>query len=150
MGANKEESTFRLCYSVRVAVRAAPSVVWTRLTDAARFTEWNSTVSSLQGPIALGQRLSITVPVAPGRTFTPTVVALEPGARMVWQDGFAPMFRGTRTFTVQAGERADEAVFEMEEVFSGLMLPLIKGSLPDFVPVFDRYAADLKAACERA
>jgi hypothetical protein len=30
----------------------------------------------------------------------------------------------------------------------GLMLPMIKGSLPDFGPIFDRYAADLKRACE--
>jgi hypothetical protein len=28
------------------------------------------------------------------------------------------------------------------------MLPMIKGSLPDFAPIFDRYAADLKRACE--
>jgi hypothetical protein len=36
----------------------------------------------------------------------------------------------------------------MDEVFEGLMLPMIKGSLPDFGPVFDRYGADLQAACE--
>jgi hypothetical protein len=30
------------------------------------------------------------------------------------------------------------------ERFSGLMLPLIKGSPPDFGPVFKRYANDLK------
>jgi hypothetical protein len=28
------------------------------------------------------------------------------------------------------------------------MLPLIRGSLPDFAPVFDQYAADLKRVCE--
>jgi hypothetical protein len=38
--------------------------------------------------------------------------------------------------------------FEMEEVFRGVMLPMIKRSLPDFGPVFDRFAADLKKACE--
>jgi hypothetical protein len=30
------------------------------------------------------------------------------------------------------------------------MLPLIKGSLPDFGPVFARYANDLKYEAERA
>jgi hypothetical protein len=29
------------------------------------------------------------------------------------------------------------------------MLPLIKGSLPDFGPVFERYASDLKREAER-
>ena len=32
----------------------------------------------------------------------------------------------------------------MTEVFSGLMLPLAAGRLPDFKPIFERYAADVK------
>jgi hypothetical protein len=36
----------------------------------------------------------------------------------------------------------------MTETFTGLMLPLIAGSLPDFLPVFTRYPADLKRAAE--
>jgi hypothetical protein len=36
----------------------------------------------------------------------------------------------------------------MTEVFSGLMLPMIKRSLPDFGPSFTTYAADLKGAAE--
>jgi hypothetical protein len=36
----------------------------------------------------------------------------------------------------------------MREEFTGIMLPMIKGSLPDFVPVFEAYAADLKRAAE--
>ena len=39
--------------------------------------------------------------------------------------------------------------FAMEERFSGLMLPLAKGSLPDFGPIFERYANDLKNEAER-
>jgi hypothetical protein len=37
----------------------------------------------------------------------------------------------------------------MEERFSGLMLPLVKRSLPDFEPIFERYADDLKKEAER-
>ena len=36
----------------------------------------------------------------------------------------------------------------MREEFSGLMLPMIKGSLPDFAPVFETYAEDLRRAAE--
>lgn len=39
--------------------------------------------------------------------------------------------------------------FAMEERFPGLMLPLIRGSLPDFRPVFERYALDLKRESEQ-
>ena len=98
------------------------------------------------GEIALGKKLAIQVPVAPGRSFGPSVTLFEPQQRMVWSDGFYPMFRGTRTFTLTAAGESTE--FTMEELFEGLMLPMIKGSLPDFVPVFDQYAADLKRVCE--
>lgn len=142
-------STFALRYRVSAAIRAAPGAVWALLVDAPGFPRWNSTVERIDGEIALGNRLAIRVPAAPGRIFTPRVVGLEPGRRMVWRDGFAPMFQGTRTFTVTPGEGGG-AVFGMEEEFRGLMLPLIRGSLPDFGPIFDRYAADLKRACEGA
>jgi len=38
----------------------------------------------------------------------------------------------------------------MEERFSGLMLPLVGRSLPDFKPIFERYASDLKNEAERS
>jgi hypothetical protein len=57
------------------------------------------------------------------------------------------MFKGVRTFTL--APCADGSTdFSMVEVLSGVMLPLIEGSLPDFVPPFERYAADLKREAE--
>lgn len=143
----KTESAFRLSYSVSIAIAAPPAAVWARLTDAKAFPTWNSTVTSIDGEIAEGQKLAIKVPVAPGRTFSPRVVAVEQGKRMVWADGMAPMFRGERTFTLEPGADGT-TTFSMVEVFAGVMLPMIKGSLPDFRPVFDQYAADLKRAAE--
>lgn len=137
----RESSAFRLRYAVSKHIDAPPEAVWARLTDAATFTEWNSTVSSLEGEIALGSRLALQVPIAPGRTFKPKVVALDAPRRMVWQDGFYPMFQGTRTFTLTPEDGGTR--FDMVEVFRGAMLPLIKGSLPDFREPFERFAEDL-------
>lgn len=144
--ATKTETTFRLEYGVSAEIAASPGAIWKRLTDAAGFPSWNSTVTRIEGVIAKGQKLAIQVPISE-RTFTPKVVELEPERRMVWADGMAPMFRGERTFTLTP--RADGSTeFAMREVFTGLMLPMIKGSLPDFVPVFEQYAKDLKRAVE--
>jgi uncharacterized protein YndB with AHSA1/START domain len=143
---DKEASTFRLCYSVKTEISASPAKVWGKLTDARGFSAWNSTVDRIEGDIALGKKLTITVPIAPGRKFTPTVKELVAEQRMVWSDGFYPMFQGTRTFTLTP--KGPGTVFEMVEELRGIMLPMIKGSLPDFCPVFDRYAADLKKICE--
>ncbi len=145
MNTTCESSTFRLRYHVVRDVRAPADTVWGLLTDADAFPTWNTTVTEITGPIAVGTTLRIRVPIS-DRTFTPKVVSLDAPHRMVWQDGMMPMFQGTRTFTVTP--TPDGCRFEMDEVFRGLMLPLIKGSLPDFAPVFDQYAADLKQAVE--
>lgn len=56
---------------------------------------------------------------------------------------------GVRTF-VPKPRNDGSTDFEMEERFSGLILPLVKGSMPDFGAVFERYASDLKREAERA
>ncbi|HLT39049.1 MAG TPA: SRPBCC domain-containing protein [Enhygromyxa sp.] len=139
--------TFRQSCSIRCDIHAPAETVWALLTDASGFTRWNSTVTSIDGEIAPGRKLAIKVPLDPKRTFKPKVTRFEPGREMVWSDGFAPMFVGARTFTLTP-RGADLTEFVMTEVFSGLMLPLIRKSLPDFGPVFETYAADLARAAE--
>lgn len=145
--ATKTESLFSLQYEVLVHIAATPEKVWQKLTDAQGFASWNSTVTSIEGDIALGNKLKIRVPVDPKRVFTPKVVEFVANERMVWQDGFFPMFQGRRTFSLTPD--GEGTTFEMKEVFRGAMLPMIKGALPDFVPIFDRYGADLQKACSQ-
>jgi hypothetical protein len=134
--------------AVAVNVRAAPATIWALLTNAADFPRWNSTIKSLEGDIAVGKKLALRVTVAPERVFKPKVTELVPEQRMVWSDGAAPMFKGVRVFTL-SGRPDGSTDFSMVETFSGVMLPLIKGSLPDFGPPFEQYAADLKREAEK-
>ena len=60
------------------------------------------------------------------------------------------MFLGVRTYSLTPSEDGLETAFRMTEVFSGLMLPMIGGRLPDFGPIFERSATDLKTEAERA
>src|SRR5215510_909047 len=135
--AHQTGSTFRMECSVAIHIQASADRVWGLLTNAKDFPRWNSTVTSIEGEIALGQKLKLRVPISE-RTFTPKVSAFDAGQkRMVWSDGAAPMFKGERTFALT--QRPDGSTdFSMIEVFAGLMLPLIKGSLPDFGPAFER------------
>jgi hypothetical protein len=67
---------------------------------------------------------------------------------MIWADGFSPLFKGVRIFELKP--RSDGSTdFAMEERFSGLLLPLFKGSMPNFGPVFEGWATDLKHAAEQ-
>lgn len=149
IAATKTESTFRMSCAVRCTIQASPERIWSLLTDAKGFPRWNSTVTSIEGQIGEGQALKLKVPSAPERTFTPKVSKVEPARSMQWSDGMAPMFKGVRTFTLTPrGDGCTE--FAMQEDFSGLMLPMIKSSLPEFGPVFETYAKDLKREAERS
>ncbi|MFN0100054.1 MAG: SRPBCC family protein [Gemmatimonadaceae bacterium] len=143
--AESTRSTFRRTVRVATTIRATPERVWALLTDAAGIPSWTSTVTRIDGRIALGERLTIVVPYSK-RTFPVTVDVFDAPSRLVWSDGNA-IFRGVRTYTITPS--GPLTTFAMEEVFTGVMLPLIAGSLPDFAPIFEQYAAHLKAAAER-
>jgi len=138
---------FSLFCRVVVNVRAPAERIWAVLTDANGFPRWNSTVAGIDGEIRDGAKLRVHVP-GTDRVFTPRISDLVPNARMTWTGGFSPIFKGVRTFELQP--RPDGSTdFTMAERFSGLMLPLVKRSFPDFGPVFTRYANDLKREAER-
>jgi hypothetical protein len=146
--ANKTSSAFRMECGVAINIQAPPKAIWDLLTNSADYPRWNTTVKSLEGKMAVGEKLKLCVTAAPDRTFSPTVSELTPEKHMVWTDGMAAMFKGVRTYTLEP--RPDGSTnFSMVEVFSGAMLPMIKSSLPDFGPPFEQYAADLKREGER-
>jgi uncharacterized protein YndB with AHSA1/START domain len=147
--ARRTTTTFRMEYAVALNIRATPQRLWALLTDAADFPRWNSSVLQIDGKIAEGETIRLSARVAPERTFKLAVRDVVPGKSMVWSDGMAPMFKGVRTYTLTA--KPDGTTdFSMVEVFSGLMLPMIASSLPDFRESFERYAADLKREAERS
>src|SRR6185295_8062576 len=96
--ATKTGSAFRMDCAINTTIHASPDQIWALLTDAAGFASWNSTVTSIEGQIAEGQRLKLKVPTAEGRVFKPKVSNVEPGRSMIWSDGMAPMFKGVRKF----------------------------------------------------
>jgi hypothetical protein len=145
--ATKTRSLFRMEVGVGINIRAKPERIWALLTNAGDFPRWNSTVRSIEGSIALGQTIQLKT-ITSDRIFKLKVTQWQPNAAMLWQDGAAPMFKGERRYTLTP--KSDGTTdFAMVEVFSGLMLPMIAGSLPDFRPTFERYAADLKQEAER-
>ncbi len=137
-------------YSVNRTIEATPEVVWALITDATRYTEWNPAVLSLSGRIADGERIELVSIVNPERKFKLNVASVEPPRSMVWWDGMPlGLFKGVRTFAVRpAGEGACE--FRMEEVYSGLLAPLITKSIPDMTESFGMFGDAVKAEAERS
>jgi hypothetical protein len=145
--ATSSATTFRMETSVGTNIKAESEKIMSLLTNAGNFTKWNSTVVSLEGSIRQGETIRLKSSLDAKRTFKLKVSEATP-TKMVWEDGFAPMFKGVRTFTLKP-QTDGSTDFVMVEEFKGLMLPMIKGSLPDFKANFEQYAADLKKEAEK-
>ena len=139
--------TFALACRVDLNVRAPAQRIWAVLTNAKEFPRWNSTVAGIDGEIREGATLRLRVP-GTKRIFTPRISGVVPNERMTWTGGFSLLFKGVRIFELR---RCDDGStdFTMTERFSGLALPLVKRALPDFGPIFSRYADDLRREAER-
>lgn len=137
-------------FRTTTSIRATPETIWALLTDAPRYPSWNPTVDRIDGQIALGQRVKVYAKLSPGRAFPVKVIELVPGQRMTWRGGMPfGLFKGERTFELTP--QPDGSVeFSMEEVFSGLLSPLIERSIPDMQPAFDEFASGLKKQAEAA
>ena len=145
--ATSSVTTFRMETSVSTNIKANAEKIMRLLTNAGNFTKWNSTVTHLEGSIRQGETIRLKSILDAKRTFKLKVLEVTP-TKMVWEDGFAPMFKGVRTFALKP-QSDGSTDFEMTEEFKGIMLPMIKGSLPDFKSNFEQYAADLKREAEK-
>ena len=135
-------------YAVTRTINAPAEKLWALLTDATGYTSWNPTIVSLEGNIAVGERISLVSTVNPKRAFKLNVVEVSP-EKMVWSDGMPlGLFKGERTFTVTPTDGGSE--FSMREVYTGLLAPLITKTIPDMTDSFTEFADGLKKAAETA
>ena len=145
--AGKTKSAFLMEYAGGINIKTDVARVWAVMTDGAGFSRWNSTIKRIEGAIAAGQTIKLVATVAPTRVFNLNIIEFVPQQRMVWSDGNA-MFKGVRTYTFS--RKSDGSTdFTMAEAYTGLMLPMIAGSLPNFIPIFEQYLADLKREAEK-
>ncbi len=90
-------------YEATALIDAGPEQVWRVLTDTAAWPGWNSGVTEVDGRLALGEKLTITVKANPGRAFPVKVVTLTESERIVLRGGMPlGLFTGERTYTLQS------------------------------------------------
>ena len=147
--ASTTRTMFRLAIAVTKSIHAPATTVWSLLTDLEAQSKWNSTVTSIEGTVALGGQVSFMVPEAPGQMFREKVVAYDEAKSMVWRLNRWPLLVGERKYQLTPGPHGSTEL-RIDEVLHGMLLPLIAKSLPDFGAMFERTATDLKAAAETA
>jgi len=132
-----------------VDIAAPPAQVWATLTDFAAYPSWNPFIRELEGTARTGDRLVVEIHPDGGRamTFTPTVLAAEPGTELRWLGRvLVPgLLDGEHSFTLEpvpGGTRLTQA-----ETFSGVLVPLV-GSAIDVGDDFESMNAALRDRVE--
>jgi uncharacterized protein YndB with AHSA1/START domain len=127
---------------------AAPAVhVWAALVDAESYPSWDPGMIRIEGQIGLGHQVKFFTKFSPDKAFGVKITAFEAPERMAFTGGMPlGLFKSERTHTLtETGTGTD---FKTEEIFSGLLLPVFAGNLPDLTESFEQFVAGLKAHCE--
>ncbi|MEM9324953.1 MAG: SRPBCC domain-containing protein [Bacteroidota bacterium] len=137
------KTTFSRETTVSIIINASAKDVWQIITDGEHYTSWNSTIVSLEGDIALGERIRLKSTLDPKRTFKLKVKEMQNESRLVWGDG-----KGQRVFQIEPLEPG-RVQFTMTEKIGGLMFPMYQKFIPPFDGSFEQFARDLKQHTER-
>jgi hypothetical protein len=130
-------------------IEADPDTIWSILTDAPHYSEWDSGVVRVEGRIAPGEKIKVVSLANPRRAFPVRVTQFSPGETMEWTGGM-PMglFKGVRTFRLTP-QGNGLTRFSMREEYTGPLLSLVWRSMPDLGPSFQQFATGLKNRAER-
>ena len=136
-------------FKASTTIQQSPEKVWAVLTHAAAWPEWDPSCERIEGRVALGEKIRAFSKLSPGRAFPVKVTEFVPHQKMTWTGGMPlGLFKGVRTFTLTP--RGEGTEFTLHEVFSGPMLKLIGGSIPDMTEAFQGFVAGLKGRAERS
>jgi uncharacterized protein YndB with AHSA1/START domain len=135
-------TTFSRSTSVSTIINADPTIIWKLLTTAPDYPRWNSTVVSIEGKIALGEKINLKSTLDPKRTFKLKVKEFEQDKKLAWGDGM-----GTRLYTLTKNSNGS-VTFSMTEKIGGPVFPLFAKMIPPFDQSFEQFAADLKKEAE--
>ncbi len=140
--ATTQRSLFSRTTSVSIDIDADPSVIWALLTNTSDYPRWNTTVVSIDGKIALGEKINLRSTLDPKRTYKLKIKEWEPNKKLVWGDAM-----GQRVFTLSNGQPGN-VTFTMTEKIGGPLFPLFAKMIPPFNASFEQFATSLKQEAE--
>jgi len=121
---------FRL--ETQIEIDAPAERVWSLLMDFPAYPRWNPFVRSIAGSPVVGQSLTVFVqpPGSRGMQFRPTVLVVDPPRELRWKGKLVVpgLFAGEHDFRLEPRPQGG-LLFRQGEIFSGLLVPLLKRSL---------------------
>lgn len=107
-----------------ISINATPEQVWKVLTDFKSYPKWNPFILSLEGNVAVGNKIKakIAPPESKSMTFKPKVLEFAPNKKFVWLGHllFKGIFDGQHQFElIDNGDGT--TLFIQSERFSGIL-----------------------------
>lgn len=136
------KKTFSRETAISIDIQADRSIIWALLTNAHDYPRWNSTIISIEGTIAPGEKIKLKAKLDPKRVFTLKVKELDADNRLVWGDAM-----GTRIYTLKPMDN-NVTNFTMKERIGGPLFPLLAKLIPPFDEAFEQFGKDLKREAE--
>src|SRR5208337_3635527 len=104
-----------------IAIRAPIKIIWSLLTDAANYPQWNSIVEKIDGRIAAGERFFLHPKGAPTLAMPVRVAEFAPPHKMVWSGGVPfGVLRASLSFVLTSAAN-DHIRFAMEADYAGFL-----------------------------
>ena len=134
-------------FKASATINASPETVWSIITDAAAYPEFDPSCIRIDGTIEKDGKVTAHTKLS-DQAFPVKVAQFEPGKKMMWVGGMPlGLFKGERSFIIES-QGSDKVKFTLQEQFSGLLLPLIGRTLPDMNEAFQGFVDGLKARAE--
>jgi hypothetical protein len=116
----------------QIEINASAERVWSLLMDFPSYPRWNPFIRSIEGNPMVGQSLNVLIqpPGSKAMRFRPTVLKVEPNREFRWKGKLLVpgLFDGEHYFKLEP-KPGGGLVFRQGEMFSGLLVPLLKRSL---------------------
>lgn len=116
-----------------IVIDAPPAEVWAVFAATEAYPDWNPFVRELEGELAAGETLQITIdpPEGSAMGFTPEVLVMDSGRELRWLGtaGVPRIFDGEHYFLLEPTDDG-RTRFVQGEVFHGVLIPFA-GSIFD-------------------
>jgi hypothetical protein len=118
---------FRRLLETEILIDASPARIWAVLADFAAYPQWNPYVTAIEGDLAHGARLALSL-VPPGRAalaLRPRVTECAPESLLTWKGhyGFGGLLASEHSFEME--RRGARTHLWHAERFSGLAVPFL-------------------------
>jgi len=111
-----------------IEIHASPERIWEILSEFQRYPEWNPFIRSVQGTLAVGERITayLQPPGGFGMKIHPVILNVVPEREFRWTGHLfiRGLFDGEHVFEIQL-RGIDHGLFIQHEYFSGLLIPFI-------------------------